>query len=676
MPLREGVGKVFRDRLPGMPRFLILFVSIALLGAPSARASDDLSSHRAEVRRALESAARGPLHADAAMRRLLDHPLAPWLEYARLRRGLGSLTPAQAEAFLRAPGSPAAGELFREAWLNETLRRQDWAAFLRSWNDSQRLELRCGWLQARLASAPVDEALLADIEATWRFGRSLPDRCDPAIAALQAAGRLTPALRWERILLAAEAGEAGLMRFLARGLDEAGANRVRDYAAFLEAAHERALSWPADERSRRIATLGLSRLARTDPDAAETLLARLTPALRLGEAERGAVLYQIALWTAASYGPDSARRLAAVPASVNDERLNEWRVREAMARGHDGDALAAIEAMPEAQRVNPRWRWFEARLRERAGETDLARALYAEAARTATFHGFLAADRLDLPYALCPRNPDTPPAIAAEVARHPGLIRALELYRLDRVGWATAEWRHLMTEFDAVRRIEAVRLAREAFWHDRAVFFLGREDPAELELYRLRFPLSYSRTIREAAELHRLEPAMVAAEIRAESAWMRRARSHADARGLMQVLPATAASVARRHDLPYRNANDLYRASLNIQLGTAYLREMIDRHGGRYYQAIAAYNAGPGPVERWNQQRGQLDPDFWIETIPFHETREYVPRVLAFSIIYDWRLGQAGAPASDRMLGLRVERDRRRDFACPTPTLPAESVAP
>ena len=106
-----------------------------------------------------------------------------------------------------------------------------------------------------------------------------------------------------------------------------------------------------------------------------------------------------------------------------------------------------------------------------------------------------------------------------------------------------------------------------------------------------------------------------------------------------------------------------------IRLGTAYLRQMLDRFSGFPYLAIAAYNAGPAPVERWQLARAQLEPDFFIESIPYKETRDYVARVLAFSVVYDWRLNGKATPLSERMLGRLVnEPGQRRSFNCPTTT--------
>ena len=135
----------------------------------------------------------------------------------------------------------------------------------------------------------------------------------------------------------------------------------------------------------------------------------------------------------------------------------------------------------------------------------------------------------------------------------------------------------------------------------------------------------------------------------------------------MQVLPATGAAVSRRLGRTWRGAASLYEPETNIVLGTAYLREQLDKHGAPYV-AIAAYNAGPTPVARWQAERPALDPDFWIETISYHETRDYVPRVLAFSVLYDWRLDGQARRLSDRMRG-RFDGPRK-DFRCPLAELP------
>jgi len=241
-------------------------------------------------------------------------------------------------------------------------------------------------------------------------------------------------------------------------------------------------------------------------------------------------------------------------------------------------------------------------------------------------------------------------------------VRAMQLYRLGRATWAQREWDDALGRFDDTQRRLAVEVAQDNGWFDRAVFALGRT-PDELRLYTLRFPLHHDATIRREAAKNRVDPAWMAAEIRAESVFNPVARSPANALGLMQLLPGTAMTVARANGIPWSGADSLYDPDTNIAIGTAYMRQVLDTYAGQPYFAIAGYNAGPAPMLRWQSQRPGMDPDFWIETISYKETREYVARVFAFSTIYDWRLNGSAVPLDDRMRGRATLA--RKQFACP-----------
>lgn len=646
---------------------------------PTARPAPAADPQLPRVRAAIADAERGRLDR-ATSTALARHPLHPWIEYADLRRNIDSVDEARARAFLDRHAGKAVGEAFREIWLAATARRRDWPAFLAAWKPSKanslerNVELRCVELTARDALGRNDATWTRDAQAIWRgAARSLPGACDAPMATLAGRGGLPPALRWERIDAAAAAWQPAVMRAAARGLPVDEAALANDYAAFVDRPHERALNWPKTERSRRVASHGLAKFGKASPDEAEALLPKYAAALGMNDEERGRALYQIALWTVASYEPESARRLDAVPAVAYDERLHEWRVREALSRSDWSAALAAIRKMPAKQRADSRWLHFEARLAELTGDRTTAQRLYREAARQPEFHGFLAADRINAPYALCPWRPEITPAERATVARDPAIVRAMALHTLSRPGWAVREWDEALSRFtDAQRRI-AVDVAQDHGWFDRAVFTLGKEDPEELRLYHLRFPLYHDAVIRREAAKNRIDPAWVAAEIRAESIFNPNARSSANAMGLMQVLPSTGAAVARRIGLPWAGADSLYEPETNIILGTAYLRQLLDEYGGQPYQAIAGYNAGPAPLNRWKSQRPGMDPDFWIETISYKETRDYVARVLAFATIYDWRLNGDALNLGDRMRG-RIDGPRRK-FACPLPDAPAATPA-
>jgi soluble lytic murein transglycosylase len=646
------------------PLVLALLAGGAIAHAAATPAPADLAAQRAGFARALEAAESRPLAAfpDAA-RAYAHHPLAPYLDYAALRRQLDRADAQTVKAFLDAhPDLPVSAAL-RDQALRALARREDWTGFRTLYAGSADAELRCADLLSRRSAAP-DAAWIDAGLALWLNGRSQPARCDAAFDVLRQRGLFTAERTLERIALAAAEHNLGLMRYLARGLPAAQAARVNGYADYLAApAPARTDGWPDDAPSRRIALLGVARVAKGDPGAAEALFAALLGRFSFDAAQRGEALSQIALWSAASYLPDSARRFAIVPAGAWDARLHEWQFREALARGDEPAALAAIAAMPQAQRADPRWRYFEARLRERAGDA-AARDILGELSAEPNYYGFLAAERIGAPYALCPR--DAAPgesALRRRLAARPGFVRAMELYALGRIGWARREWDALKSALSPEERRVAVALADAAGWHDRGPFTLTAGE--DLTYYRLRFPLPFERQIRREARKHGLDPAWVVALIRAESAWAPDARSHANARGLMQLLPATARMEAARRGRRYPGDAGLFDPKENLSLGIAHLATMLEQHDGLPFLATAAYNAGPTPVARWLAQRPVSDVDLWIETIPYRETREYVARILAFATIYDWRLQGHAVPIGSRALGQNVPSTARHPFACP-----------
>lgn len=671
---------------------LLMALTIPASAAPQTRSPPTPLLQRAPItiaapdpalKAALEATSRGNL-SDLALAGFRGQPLAGWLEYASLRKQLDTLPIVRGNAFLTAHKGEAVGDAFRNEWLSALAKRNEWPTFLNLWDAGiEDVGLRCQRLTALAASNRIDKTWTNDAQALWRSsGKSLPGSCDAPFALLAARGELSDALRWQRFDLAVSDAQPAVMRSIARGLPAADAAQANAYAAFFDKPDAALDTWPKTPRSRLVASMALARLAKSAPDRAEALLPSAAKALAFGEPDNGRVLAQIALWTVASYLPESARRLAAVPESAFDDNLREWRVREALTRSDWPAALAAIRKMPDAQRNDSRWLYFAARTSELGGDSASAKALYAQAARKTDFYGFLAADRLNQPYALCPWQLDASAAAKAIVARSPAMVRALQLYMLDRKGWAVREWNDALSGFTDEQRRLAVEVAQDNGWFDRGVFALvnvgGKRYPDEQRLYQLRFPLHHEASIRREATRNHLDPAWVAAEIRAESVFDPNARSAADARGLMQVLPGTGASVAAKLGLAWGGGDSLFDADTNITLGSAYLRQLMDRYGGKPYQVIAGYNAGPAPLNRWISQRPDFDPDLWIETIGYKETREYVARVLSFSTVYDWRLNGDALRLSDRLLGITT--GPRKGFECPVPdavkTAAPPTVAP
>ena len=128
--------------------------------------------------------------------------------------------------------------------------------------------------------------------------------------------------------------------------------------------------------------------------------------------------------------------------------------------------------------------------------------------------------------------------------------------------------------------------------------------------------------------------------MRQESQFDKAAVSHAGARGLMQLMPGTARETSGKISMAYRPDALTVDTDYNIQLGSTYIQRMLDYYGGSYPLAIAAYNGGPGNVNKWlkangDPRTGQIGIMEWIEKIPLSETRDYVYRVLENAVMYD-----------------------------------------
>jgi soluble lytic murein transglycosylase len=304
----------------GMKRIALLSVLTALCGVAPLAAAQDLDAQRPRVRAALESAERGQSTSlqDPA---LANSPVRGWIEFAQLKSGIDKLDTTQAQDFLRRYANQSVASAFRSAWLPALARRKDWNALLANWQPTDNTGLRCARLQALWVQGKSDAAWTKDAQDLWRgAGKPLPDGCDPVFAALTTQGQLTDALRWARIDAAAAQGQTAVMRAAANGLSAGERAQAVAYASFLDAPATQGLGWDKSDRSRQIASDGLELLARKDPDGAERLLPQYAQTLGLTADQQGQVRYQIALWTVASYLPDSARRLAAVPDAAFDER--------------------------------------------------------------------------------------------------------------------------------------------------------------------------------------------------------------------------------------------------------------------------------------------------------------------------------------------------------------------
>jgi soluble lytic murein transglycosylase len=174
----------------------------------------------------------------------------------------------------------------------------------------------------------------------------------------------------------------------------------------------------------------------------------------------------------------------------------------------------------------------------------------------------------------------------------------------------------------------------------------GRLSAAATE--RIRYPLAYPELIVPAAHQASIQPSLVMALPRQESLFDPQARSVSDARGLMQLLPSTAARMAGEEGIG--TTPNLYDPAVNVRLGVTYLKKLFMMYSRNQFKAVAAYNAGEHAVDRWNVQYPGPD-DVWVENIAYRETRDYVKKVIGGLREYEILYGSAVSAAATGTAG-------------------------
>lgn len=623
-------------RLVALP--LCLFVSAAV-------AADELGRQRELFSDAYRKLTSGqPVDLDTLRRKLDGYVLAPYLDYAALRRNLGRASPERVTRFLEQHSDLPVADALRAEYLGLLGRGARWELFNRLYRDGMGAELHCYQLQARRADGKVDAQWLAQARDLWLVGRSQPAACDPVFAELAARGELGTRQRWERALLALDAGEFGLANHLAKELPLPQRSWISHWQR-MHAQPRAALKAPGfaleGETAAQLVGHGLRRLARAEPEEALELLEKFargdlfTP-LALAELRR-----DIALRMAYSQDPAALAKLDALPDEVVTEEVRLWRARLALRAQNWPRLLEASQALPEPARSDEQWRFWRAYALEALGQREAARPILEGLALERNYYGFLAADLLNRPYNLNHVATQFSAEDIARVAAEPGLRRAEEFYRIGLMSDARREWQAAVARLPTEDKGRAAVLALNWGWYDRAIF---TANSAGLnDALHLRFPTPYRDRVEYHSRKHRLDPSLTYAFLRKESAFRADAVSPAGALGLMQVMPQTGKLVARqlKERAPTRNA--MLEVDTSLKLGSAYLRSMLDKYDGNLMLAAAAYNAGPHRVKDWMARSPELPPALWVEAISFSETRDYVKSILAFRAVFDWQLnGEVG----------------------------------
>ena len=563
--------------------------------------------------------------------RAAEHPVgalyAPyWRLRIRLNRNDGdpALLDREVDRFVGARAGTLIGDLARRDWMLNLGRRGEFAR-LESQYDKWVLQddgqVHCYRMAARALRGDKVADAARDLLAQTR---DLGSACATLVETLLQTRQFDRDDLWRTMRSALEYNSAGSIRRLGQlmALDDGG----------LDAAIERPLrALAASSGGRELDVIALSRLARGNPQGAAERLATVSLPAR----DKAFVAAQIAASSMRKLEPEALTltRGDALAAEAGDETW-VWLARAAL-RGQDWRTLlAVIDKMSADGRRDPAWVYWRARALAATGRKEMGDALLKTIAGQHHSDDQLANEELGA-LTIVPATSVNLPGDAdiAAFDGNEGFARAIALYGVGLRFEGNREWNWQL------RGLNDRQLLAAASWACRRQILDRCVNTAERTVadhdFSLRFISPFVEQLKPVAIESGLDPAWVYGLIRQESRFIMDARSSAGAQGLMQMMPATARWVARKMGVSDFRIEQLNELPTNLRFGTFYLKSVSDDLEGSPLLASAAYNAGPNRPRTWRATLpGTVEGAVFAEIIPFHETRDYVKKVLSNATYY------------------------------------------
>lgn len=628
--------------------FAVLMVALSSSLAAIDASANTLSQQRAQYAQATKVIGKKNSLASLqqAKSSLVGYPLYPYLEYEILAAQVSSAQKTNIQRFLtRYADTPVASKL-RRRWLEHLRGADDWKNFLQSYRDDAGVDkdLACYYQYARYRSGAQQDALAAALEI-WQVGKQYPASCDRLFEILAFRGLITEEVAWQRYAAAILSGEYRLGNHIEQFFTSPHYKVLaKRYAAL--ARNPELLADPNLFSRQTPETLlaiehAINRTAKTDAVKALAHWNRYRQAYGFAPLSQERVTQSLVTGLYQQGHPAVALKYLDDSVAFAGGELLEWRLRLALKDGDWTGIASWIDKIPAQLREEPLWRYWRARAMVMVGNSpadgEAVVAAFRELSTQRNYYGFLASGWANSAYQM-----QSVPPIGKEqidrIATLPAMARIRELlYHHERAA-AAAEWDFAVKHLGREEVRAAAHVVQRWQWYQQAIMAMAKVN--YLDDLEVRFPRPFKTDFEKNARATEVPPNLLFALARQESAFNPSIISPAGARGLMQLMPATAREVARKKGVSPFVANDLDKPAVNVRLGSFYYRQMLDRFDNNRILATAAYNAGPGRVSRWlDETDGKLPFDVWIETIPFKETRNYVQNVLTFSVIYDYHLG-------------------------------------
>ena len=580
------------------------------------------------------------------------HVLEPWAAYWELRARLDEASGSDVHQFFQRYAGTYQEDRLRNDWLLLLGSRRDWSGFNED-HPAYRMrddrEVRCYAITIEMLEKGPTIALADEVRRNWMAMREADDGCTLAADRLYGTKFFTALDVWRKARLMAEHNRPRTARNAVQIVAPDALPALRDALDKPTAFLSKHIAAPQRVRQELI-VIALVKIASSDPDAAAKLMrAKWHP--HLTAEERHWVYGVIGRQSAMRLDDDTLEHFAKVAhdRDLNDDILG-WKARAALRAGKWPVVESAIAAMSPEARRDPTWIYWQARaMLARKKITphvqQEAQLLLDSIASTRGFYEQLALEEIGQKISPPPKPTPPTPEEMQVARRNPSLQRALYAIAMRLRSEGVREWNYATNLVNAQGQsggmsdrelLAAAQLACEHHVWDRCINTSERtRQHIDVEQ---RFPMPFKEAVVTRSRQINLDPAYVYGLIRQESRFVMDARSGVGASGLMQVMPATARWTARKIGLTSFTPDQINDRDTNIAIGTGYLKLVLDSFEGSMPLAAAAYNAGPSRSRRWrapNDGSGPtLEGAIWAENIPFHETRDYVKKVLANTTNY------------------------------------------
>ncbi|WP_017444568.1 lytic transglycosylase domain-containing protein [Gayadomonas joobiniege] len=563
---------------------------------------------------------------------LADYPLMPYIEMAYLKNHAFRANEKRINEFLRIYESTPMEWPVRKAWLNYLIEKKDAVAYLNAFKPTSDAHLTCYQHRFELQLGAKIESIADKVADLWGVNKSQPKACDPLFKVWADAGLRTHDMVRARIKKAADGGSHSLIPYLTRLLP-AGERKWatawhrtrRNPATILNSKMVK----HSGDKWIEIHAYGLQRLIWRDTERALKHYQRLADKKRFTPAQQAEIAITFGLALASDQHPQALFWLQKIPPEAGTEKTRQWHLATLVRQQSWSRLISFINGLNQEQRAEAGHRYWLARAYHELGDLKKSREIMLEVAGLRHYYGFLAAARLGTKYQLNHDSIQLKPDLEKAVQTAPSAQRAYEFLQLGRDWMARHEWYKFRQTLTKEEQGHAAYLAHKWHWYDQALRGISLAGYNNDVL--LRFPKAYQKEFVAASKDIGIAPSLAMAIARRESSFAADARSGAGARGLMQIMPATAKVLAGRKF----DTRKLYDPQTNIKMGTGYIKSLIKRMNNSVPRAIASYNAGWGRVQDWRPEQGSMPMEVWIENIPYTETRNYVKAVLAYQQVYE-----------------------------------------